>query len=64
MEASSHGLKQHRLDGLKFKVGIFTNLSRDHLDFIKLLKQKCLIKKNILVKTFQLSFKMKNIMES
>ena len=27
MEASSHGLKQYRLDGLKFKSGIFTNLS-------------------------------------
>ena len=38
MEASSHGLKQHRLDGLKFKVGIFTNLSRDHLDYHKTFK--------------------------
>jgi len=27
LEASSHGLKQNRLDGLKFKTGIFTNLS-------------------------------------
>ena len=27
MEASSHGLEQNRLDGLKFNVGIFTNLS-------------------------------------
>ena len=33
MEASSHGLKQNRLDGIKFKTGIFTNLSRDHLDY-------------------------------
>ena len=33
MEASSHGLKQYRLDGLKFKSGIFTNLSQDHLDY-------------------------------
>ena len=32
LEASSHGLKQNRLDGLKFKTGIFTNLSHDHLD--------------------------------
>ena len=38
LEASSHGLKQHRLDGLKFDVGIFTNLSRDHLDYHKTLK--------------------------
>ena len=35
MEASSHGLKQNRLDGLKFNVGIFTNLSQDHLDYHK-----------------------------
>jgi len=33
MEASSHGLSQHRLDGLKFSSGIFTNLSQDHLDY-------------------------------
>ena len=38
LEASSHGLKQHRLDGLKFDVGIFTNLSRDHLDYHKTFK--------------------------
>ena len=35
MEASSHGLTQHRLDGLKFSSGIFTNLSQDHLDYHK-----------------------------
>jgi murE/murF fusion protein len=35
LEASSHGLKQHRLDGLEFKTGIFTNLSHDHLDYHK-----------------------------
>ena len=35
LEASSHGLKQNRLDGIKFNVGIFTNLSRDHLDYHK-----------------------------
>ena len=35
MEASSHGLKQNRLDGLKFNSSIFTNLSQDHLDYHK-----------------------------
>ncbi len=38
MEASSHGLKQNRLDGLKFNSGIFTNLSQDHLDYHKNIK--------------------------
>lgn len=33
LEASSHGLDQRRLDGLKFRVVGFTNLSRDHLDY-------------------------------
>ena len=35
LEASSHGLKQNRLDGLSFDIGIFTNLTRDHLDYHK-----------------------------
>ncbi|MEY2404264.1 MAG: UDP-N-acetylmuramoyl-L-alanyl-D-glutamate--2,6-diaminopimelate ligase [Acidimicrobiaceae bacterium] len=33
MEVSSHALAQHRVDGTWFRVGVFTNLSRDHLDF-------------------------------
>ena len=33
MEASSHGLDQHRLDGVRVTVGAFTNLSRDHMDY-------------------------------
>ncbi len=33
MEASSHALAQHRLDGTAFDVGVFTNLSQDHLDY-------------------------------
>ncbi|MEN3953123.1 UDP-N-acetylmuramoyl-L-alanyl-D-glutamate--2,6-diaminopimelate ligase [Iodidimonas sp. SYSU 1G8] len=33
IEASSHGLAQYRLDGVKLKAAAFTNLSRDHLDY-------------------------------
>ena len=33
MEASSHSLDQGRLDGLRFAAGVFTNLTRDHLDY-------------------------------
>ncbi|TAL01711.1 MAG: UDP-N-acetylmuramoyl-L-alanyl-D-glutamate--2,6-diaminopimelate ligase [Rhodospirillaceae bacterium] len=33
MEASSHGLHQFRIDGVRIAVGAFTNLSRDHLDY-------------------------------
>ncbi len=38
LEASSHGLEQNRLDGLFFDVGIFTNLTHDHLDYHKNMK--------------------------
>jgi len=33
VEASSHGLEQYRLDGLKISAAAFTNLTRDHLDY-------------------------------
>lgn len=33
MEASSHGLDQHRLDGMNVSVAGFTNLGRDHMDY-------------------------------
>ena len=33
LEASSHGIGQRRLDGVRLAAGAFTNLSRDHLDY-------------------------------
>ncbi|THB78365.1 MAG: UDP-N-acetylmuramoyl-L-alanyl-D-glutamate--2,6-diaminopimelate ligase [Desulfobacteraceae bacterium] len=33
MEVSSHGVDLHRVDGCTFDVGVFTNLSQDHLDY-------------------------------
>ena len=62
LEASSHGLKQNRLDGLRFDKGIFTNLSHDHLDYhknfndylnSKLYLFKRLLKKNSIIITDQ-----------
>jgi len=54
LEASSHGLKQKRLDNLNIKVGIFTNLSHDHLDYHRNIKSyldsKMYLFKNLLNK--------------
>ncbi|MBU2863571.1 UDP-N-acetylmuramoyl-L-alanyl-D-glutamate--2,6-diaminopimelate ligase [Reinekea forsetii] len=35
MEVSSHGLDQGRVNGVRFSTAVFTNLSRDHLDYHK-----------------------------
>lgn len=45
MEVSSHACVQHRIDGLTFAGGIFTNLTRDHLDFHKTLENYIRAKK-------------------
>lgn len=39
METSSHALHQHRLDALSFVAGVFTNLTRDHLDYHQTMEQ-------------------------
>ncbi|MBK8514845.1 MAG: UDP-N-acetylmuramoyl-L-alanyl-D-glutamate--2,6-diaminopimelate ligase [Saprospiraceae bacterium] len=38
MEVSSHSLEQQRIAGLKFKAGLFTNITHDHLDYHKTMK--------------------------
>ena len=54
IESSSHGLEQKRLNHIKFKGGIFTNFSQDHLDYhkdmISYLNAKLILFKNILNK--------------
>ncbi len=54
LEASSHGLDQKRLHHIKFKAGIFTNFSQDHLDYHKTmksyLKAKLILFKDVLEK--------------
>jgi len=50
IEASSHGLKQNRLDHINLKAGIFTNFTQDHLDYHKTM-QSYLNSKLILFKS-------------
>jgi len=45
MEVSSHAIDQERVGGLDFKGGIFSNLSRDHLDYHKDFKEYLDVKK-------------------
>lgn len=39
MEASSHALSQNKLEGLEIEIGIFTNLSTEHLDYHKTMQE-------------------------
>ena len=41
MEVSSHALVLHRADQIRFAVGVFTNLTEDHLDFHKTMDAYC-----------------------
>ena len=44
MEVSSHALEQHRVEGIPFAVGIFTNLTEDHLDYHGTMERYCAAK--------------------
>ncbi len=45
MEVSSHAVDQERITGLQFAGGVFTNLTRDHLDYHKSFKEYLRVKK-------------------
>ncbi|MEZ5003530.1 MAG: UDP-N-acetylmuramoyl-L-alanyl-D-glutamate--2,6-diaminopimelate ligase [Chitinophagales bacterium] len=45
MEVSSHAIHQNRITGLAFAGGVFTNISRDHLDYHKDFKEYIFVKK-------------------
>lgn len=45
MEVSSHGIHQHRIAGLHFEIGAFTNITHDHLDYHHTFKEYLSAKK-------------------
>ena len=45
MEVSSHGIHQHRTEGLQFKIAGFTNITHDHLDYHKTFEEYLKTKK-------------------
>lgn len=47
MEASSHALSMNRLDSLMFDIGIFTNLTEEHLDYHKTMEEYALAKQKL-----------------
>lgn len=57
LEASSHGLDQHRLQGLPIEVAIYTNLSRDHLDYHENMEQYAQAKSRLFDRNYFLELK-------
>ncbi len=47
MEVSSHGLEQRRVEGLAFDMALFTNLTREHLDYHENMERYCLAKRRL-----------------
>lgn len=47
IEVSSQGLEQHRMEGMAFDYGLFTNLQHDHLDYHKTIEDYFLAKKKL-----------------
>ena len=56
MEVSSHGINEKRIDNIEFQQRLFTNFSRDHLDYHKTMREYADVKKK-----FMLSEKKGNI---
>lgn len=61
LEVSSHSLSQFRVDGIKFKHAIFTNLSGEHLDFHKSMEEYFLAKSRLFTDLKPAGFSIINI---
>ncbi len=61
MEVSSHSVEQRRIAGLKFRGGIFTNLTRDHLDYHKTVENYLRAKKRFFDELPKTAFALTNL---
>jgi len=61
MEVSSHSVEQRRIAGLKFRGGIFTNLTRDHLDYHKTVENYLKAKKRFFDELPKTAFALTNL---
>ncbi|MEO9020928.1 MAG: UDP-N-acetylmuramoyl-L-alanyl-D-glutamate--2,6-diaminopimelate ligase [Ginsengibacter sp.] len=60
MEVSSHAIHQHRVDGLHFVGGIFSNITHDHLDYHKTFEEYIRVKKSFFDSLPSASFAISN----
>ncbi len=61
MEVSSHAIHQERISGVKFKGGVFTNITHDHLDYHKSFKEYIKVKKTFFDNLPSTSFALSNL---
>ncbi len=60
MEASSHAIQQHRITGLQFAGGIFSNITHDHLDYHKTFDEYIRVKKSFFDSLSSYAFALSN----
>lgn len=61
MEVSSHAIEQERIKGLHYDVGVFTNLTHDHLDYHKTFKAYLNVKKKFFDRLGKNAFVLTNV---
>jgi UDP-N-acetylmuramoyl-L-alanyl-D-glutamate--2,6-diaminopimelate ligase len=61
MEVSSHAIDQRRIEGLYFEGGVFTNLTRDHLDYHKTFAEYLAVKKRFFDELSEEAFALTNV---